>query len=88
MAAERKTKLSKNLLRMKVRGRRGGGWGNRGTWASGPGRGSGGRRREAPGKARGPPAWTFIHSFSACSASGTRNWIVNPGDSLIKPAVG
>lgn len=45
MAAERKTKLSKNLLRMKVRGRRGGGWGNRGTWASGPGRGSGGRRR-------------------------------------------
>lgn len=51
MAAERKTKLSKNLLRMKVRGRRGGGWGNRGTWVSGPGRVSGARRRRAPGKA-------------------------------------
>ena len=37
MAAERKTKLSKNLLRMKVRGREGGGSGGGDTQSFRPG---------------------------------------------------
>lgn len=63
MAAERKTKLSKNLLRMKVRGHQGGGPGSKGTWASGPGRGLGGRRAGAPGKPRRASS-SDVHSFT------------------------
>ena len=36
----------------------------------------------------GPPALAVIHSLSACSALGTGNRIINPSDSLLKPAVG
>lgn len=87
MAAERKTKLSKNLLRMKVRGCRGArpgkqdylvlqAWPRPRQWAY---RGT----RDA----RGPPALAFIHSLSACSALGIGNRIRNLAGFLIKPAV-
>ena len=63
MAAERKTKLSKNLLRMKVWGRRGGGPGHRGTWDWRPGRGRGGGRAGPLGRPR-RASRSDVHSFT------------------------
>ena len=63
MAAERKTKLSKNLLRMKVRGREGGGLGGGDTQSFRPGWSLGGGRTRALEK----PRRTYscrLHSFT------------------------
>lgn len=84
MASDRKTKLSKNLLRMKVRGAGGarmGGQGHRGllAWPR-----LGQRAYRGP---RGSPALAFIHSLRACCVLGPGNWIRNPAGSLLKPAV-
>lgn len=83
MAAERKTKLSKNLLRMKVRGREEAvgavGIPSLSDLAGGEAAGVQGIR-EAPEDIQ--LSGSFIHWSSACSALGTGNWIINFGGIL------
>lgn len=84
MAAERKTKLSKNLLRMKVRGRgeagRAVGMPSLSDLAGAEAAGVQGIREAEDIQLSG----SFIHWSSACSALGTGNWIINFGGFSLK----